>query len=343
MTKFACSRDAATNVCVFQLFSSITGRSAQARSSSWTTVRPMGPRTIWLAQSDVHLFRTTNRYREARSGLAWLNALLAEFGVGFWCVTVDIDELLVFPGSEQASLAHPDRPSRSARSRRPGVHAPRHVSPEPRWKAAPIRQAMTCIAAAPYFDAGPYQRVTSDECPGFLIMGGVRERVFHPDFRTRGLGREDVSRPVQPRAASHADSQGDMPWIRRRRPPSPPALSKVPLVRWDAGSRYLKSVHRHFREDGRAGNWALRCTSSSCTTFTPRPFTRQNAANTPEARWSIGAMPETLDQNPQMTFMYEGSVRFEGTRQLVRPGPDAGQRGLGRSARTGQRVIGTTP
>ena len=61
--------------------------------------------TEYLAsQPDVHLFRTTDRYGESGSGTAWMNALLAEFGVGCWCVTVDIDELLIFPGSEQTPL-----------------------------------------------------------------------------------------------------------------------------------------------------------------------------------------------------------------------------------------------
>jgi len=57
-----------------------------------------------VGQPDVHLFRTANRYSEAEMGTNWLNALLSEFGVGSWCVTVDIDELLVYPGSENVPL-----------------------------------------------------------------------------------------------------------------------------------------------------------------------------------------------------------------------------------------------
>jgi len=52
----------------------------------------------------VHLFQTSNRYGEAGMGIDWVNALLDRFGTGLWCVTADIDELLVYPGSEQASL-----------------------------------------------------------------------------------------------------------------------------------------------------------------------------------------------------------------------------------------------
>src|SRR5690349_14650304 len=55
-------------------------------------------------QPGVHLYRPSNRYDEASSGIEWLNALLAQFGTGRWCVTVDIDELLAYPGSEHSSL-----------------------------------------------------------------------------------------------------------------------------------------------------------------------------------------------------------------------------------------------
>ena len=53
---------------------------------------------------DIHVFRTTGRFREAGGGTDWLNAILKEFGVGSWCVTVDIDEWLVYPGSERTPL-----------------------------------------------------------------------------------------------------------------------------------------------------------------------------------------------------------------------------------------------
>jgi len=59
-------------------------------------------------QPDVRVFRTSDRFGEATQGTDWLNALLAEFGVGFWCVTVDIDELLVYLAPSM--LGHEGRP-----------------------------------------------------------------------------------------------------------------------------------------------------------------------------------------------------------------------------------------
>ena len=48
-------------------------------------------------------------------------------------------------------------------------------------------------AAAPYFDVGPYERLPVDDCPGYMILGGVRERVFYPEVRARSLGRRDYT------------------------------------------------------------------------------------------------------------------------------------------------------
>jgi hypothetical protein len=276
-----------------------------------------GTKEYLAAQPDVRLFRTTNRYGEARSGTTWLNALLSEFGAGFWCVTVDIDELLIFPGSEQASLrsltAHLDRRGHDA-----FVCLMLDLYPGGPLDENPYAAGDDLIAAAPYFDRGPYDRTPFDECPGFLTMGGVRERLFHPAYRTRGLGAR-MYHALFNRLLLRTPIVRDLAWIRRLNPPSPPALSKVPLVRWDSGSRYLKSTH-----------------GVSAKTVAPEmggllhfkllhdlhAKARDEAAR---GEYSQGASEyrryaRTLDQNPRTTFMYEGSVRFENTSQLVRLG-----------------------
>src|SRR3954469_25209951 len=63
-----------------------------------------GSAELLRAQPDVRVFSTSGSFREARGGTDWLNALLDKFGAGHWCVTVDIDELLYYPGSERAGL-----------------------------------------------------------------------------------------------------------------------------------------------------------------------------------------------------------------------------------------------
>ncbi|WOH56996.1 glycosyltransferase family 2 protein [Bradyrhizobium sp. BWC-3-1] len=53
---------------------------------------------------DIEVFRELSSYREATSGISWINSLIARHGCGHWCVVVDADEFLVYPDLERMSL-----------------------------------------------------------------------------------------------------------------------------------------------------------------------------------------------------------------------------------------------
>ncbi len=59
-----------------------------------------------LGQEDVHVFRTLGSYAKAESGMRWVNELVQRFGDDHWCLYVDADEMLVFPGVEDLGLRH---------------------------------------------------------------------------------------------------------------------------------------------------------------------------------------------------------------------------------------------
>jgi len=186
-------------------------------------------------QPDVQLFQTANSFREARGGVDWLNALLGEFGVGGWCLTVDIDELLVYPGSDRTPLR-----TLAGYLDRNGFEALASMQldmyPSETLDDRSYVNARDLIDASPYFDPGPYERVATDLCPGMVIRGGMRERVFYPQFRSRGaLARMYES--LRGRAARRVPRLHRLRQLRPRA--APPVLTKVPLVRWDAASRYL--------------------------------------------------------------------------------------------------------
>ena len=48
-------------------------------------------------QPDVSVWYTEKSYRAARFGADWLNWLLRKYGSHHWTLTVDLDELLVYP------------------------------------------------------------------------------------------------------------------------------------------------------------------------------------------------------------------------------------------------------
>ena len=63
-----------------------------------------GTNEYLMQQSDVHLFWTNQVYAKAYAGMQWVNSLVDEYGKDSWCMYVDVDEALVFPGIENRSL-----------------------------------------------------------------------------------------------------------------------------------------------------------------------------------------------------------------------------------------------
>jgi hypothetical protein len=274
--------------------------------------------TEYLAdEPDVHLLRTSNRYSEAKGGTAWLNALLAEFGVGCWCVTVDIDELIVFPGSEQATLH-----TLTAYLERDGFEALvcllLDLYPAGPLDECPYVAGGDLLAAAPYFDAGPYEKARFDTCPGFLVLGGMRERVFHSDLRTRGLVPKIYANLFN-HVVLRTPFLRDRSWIRAHPPPSSPCLTKVPLVRWDDTSMYLKSNHGVSPKVVAPVSGVL-LHFKFLHDFHARAVREAARGEYYNQASEYRTYAERLDRDPHMTFMYDGSIRFGGTNQLVRLG-----------------------
>ncbi len=54
-----------------------------------------------LTQPDVSTFRNTGSFAASGCGVFWANHLMRRFGVGHWCLHLDMDEALVFPGMDE--------------------------------------------------------------------------------------------------------------------------------------------------------------------------------------------------------------------------------------------------
>jgi hypothetical protein len=274
--------------------------------------------TEYLAgQPDVQLFWTADRFSEARGGTDWLNALLREFGVGSWCVTVDIDELLVYPGSEHAPL----RTLTEYLDRR-GYEALSCLLLD-LYPAGPLHECSyqpgdDLLATAPYFDVGPYQRSPVDMCPGVLIRGGARERIFYPAFRKRTLAAK-IYAGMCYHAARRMPFLREMPWIRSSRRRYSPCLTKVPLVRWDEQSSYVYSTHFVSRKVV-APDTGVLLHFKFLQDFHSRAIHEAARAEYYDGAYEYRRYAEKLNQNPAMTFMDDASTRFEGTTELVRLG-----------------------
>jgi PST family polysaccharide transporter len=252
------------------------------------------------AQPDVHLFRVTSRFSEARGGTDWLNALLREFGVGSWCVTVDIDELLVYPDSERTPL----RALTEYLDQR-GYEALSCLLLD-LYPAGPLHECSyhpgdALLAAAPYFDAGGYERSQAGLCPNILIRGGMRQRIFYPEFNTRG------------RVAKMLDALFEL------RRPSPPCLTKIPLVRWDRTSEYLNCNHFVSRKKV-APDTGVLLHFKFLHDFHDHAVREAARGEYYNGASEYRRYAQRLNQNPALTLANDASIRFEGTGQLVRLG-----------------------
>jgi len=166
-----------------------------------------GGREMLAEQPDVSLWTTTHSYKRARFGVDWLNWLSMRHAVGHWCLTVDPDELMVYPFCDS-------RPLRAltdwldASSIKSFGAMLLDMYPKGSIDRAPYRAGQDPLEIASWFDAGNYTISRNHRFGNLWIQGGPRARVFF----------------------------ADEPW-------RAPALNKIPLVKWERGTAYVSSTH----------------------------------------------------------------------------------------------------
>ncbi|MCZ4261256.1 glycosyltransferase family 2 protein [Limimaricola sp. G21655-S1] len=159
------------------------------------------------AQEDVSLWRTEASYKRARFGVDWLNWLARRHGHGHWCLTVDPDELLVYPFCDT-------RPLRAltdwldASSIRSFGAMLLDLYPKGPIGAQPYARGDDPLDIACWFDPGNYSLSRNATYGNLWIQGGPRARSFFADDPERA-----------------------------------PALNKIPLVKWDRRFAYVSSTH----------------------------------------------------------------------------------------------------
>lgn len=158
-------------------------------------------------QDDVSVWHTTHSYKLSRFGMDWLGWLHWRFGHGHWCLTVDADELLVYPQCDTRDLnaltRYLDGQNLSAMGALMLDMYPKGAAQRGRYE-----QGDNPLAVLPYFDGQGYRHSIHPVFGNHWIQGGVRERVFFTD---------------EPQRA--------------------PTLNKTPLVKWHWRNAYVTSTH----------------------------------------------------------------------------------------------------
>ncbi|MRH19811.1 glycosyltransferase family 2 protein [Rhodovulum strictum] len=166
-----------------------------------------GTRDLLTARPDVSLWRTGHSYRLSRFGMDWLAWLMIRHGHGHWCLTLDADELLVYPHHDTRDLR--DLTAWLDAARRPSFGAIMlDLYPKGPLADRSYQPGQNPLDVIDWFDAGNI--VTKYQPPqrNLLVRGGVRRRVFFA---------------AEPERA--------------------PTLSKTPLIRWNRRYVYVSSTH----------------------------------------------------------------------------------------------------
>ncbi len=159
------------------------------------------------AQPDVSLWRTSESYKRARFGMDWLTVLQARHGHGHWCLTVDADELFIFPHHDECRLDDLTR-WLDQQGRRSMGAIMLDLYPKGRLSDVQYQPGQDPTEILQWFDRGNYETRFQPALNNQLVRGGVRSRVFFA-----------------------AD------------PARAPTLSKIPLVKWDRRFVYVSSTH----------------------------------------------------------------------------------------------------
>lgn len=166
-----------------------------------------GTREVLEREPDVALWGTEASYRGARFGTDWVNHLLGRFGAGRWCLTLDADELLIYPHWEERGLRALGR-ALDARSQPalPCLMVELYPKGPVSRAAAALRDDP--LPARPFFDPSGYRSRRQARFGCRLVQGGPRDRLLFA---------------ANPAAA--------------------PTLSKLPFLRWRPGQAYVVSTH----------------------------------------------------------------------------------------------------
>jgi hypothetical protein len=158
-------------------------------------------------QPDVSVWTTRASYKRSRFGVDWMNWLLMKYGHGHWCLTVDPDELFLYPFCDTRPLrALTDWLDASSIKSFSAMLLDMYPK-------GPINQhtylpGQNPLEIASWFDSGNYTISKNPMFGNLWIQGGPRARMFFADA-----------------------------------PELAPALNKVPLVKWDRRYAYVSSPH----------------------------------------------------------------------------------------------------
>ncbi|MGR3616902.1 MAG: glycosyltransferase family 2 protein [Paracoccaceae bacterium] len=244
-----------------------------------------GSNELLASQSDVSLWKTNASYKESRFGVDWMTWLQMQFADDHWCLTVDVDELLVSPFPDLKQLtSHLEEIGQAAYGAIMLDLYPQ--GPVGDYVYIPGQNPLEVIDA---FDPKGYRASRQYPLGNLWLQGGARERMFFADDPRRS-----------------------------------PTLNKLPLVRWNKRYAYVNSTHSilparlnglYEGPGGKQPSGALLHTKFLPEIVSKSEIEKERAQHfhTPEM---FDAYYDAVSQNPD--FWHPCSERYQGFNQLER-------------------------
>lgn len=240
-------------------------------------------------QLDVSLWSTSDSYKQSRFGVDWLAWLQRKYAHGYWCLTLDADEIFVYPDWQERDLKQLTEWLDAQGS---SCMAALMLDMYPK---GPLGSVEYTAGADPFdtlqwVDCDNYTWERQQKYQNISIRGGVRKRMFFSE---------------QPDLAPH--------------------LHKTPLVKWHRSYVYVSSTHimlpRHLNNgfDARVGlptGALLHSKFLNVVLEKSSEEKRRREHFTHTDRYD--AYYDEIISDPD--FWYEGSVKYKDWKQLVQLG-----------------------
>lgn len=166
-----------------------------------------GSREYLMDADDVSVWHTTASYRNSLFGVHWMNWIARKYCHNHWTLTVDVDELFVFPFCDTRPI-----PALTDWLDSSGIKSFSamliDMYPKGPIDAEPYQAGQDPMEIAQWFDSGNYMLSANHEFHNLWIQGGPRARLFFNDD-----------------------------------PYNAPSLNKIPLVKWHKDYVYMHSTH----------------------------------------------------------------------------------------------------
>jgi len=239
-----------------------------------------------LGNKDVHLFWTKESYAQSKCGMEWINTLLNEFAIDHWTLTIDADEMLVYPKCETVNLLEltsflESRQAQAMVTMLLDMYSHKAVN------ETELVPGESFLKECSYFDGDSYERRGPSKIyKPFRLYGGVRKRLF---------------------------------WDRSKDDSYAPFLGKIPLVKWRKDIAFESSTHV-IRNVSLIDITGALLHFKFFSDFHEKAKAEAKRKEHWRDAYEYTVYLEAFEKTNNLTPFYEGSVKYTNSMQLVNLG-----------------------